>query len=216
MVSPRTLRAMDAWNRKLHNYVGLFLLTFIWLFSLSGILLNHSTWAFAQSWPSRVESSTEIDIQIPPDGTELSRARHLMHQAEISGEINRIAPHTDEANSGIDVQVLKPGRNTEIKANFETRKAVVKQIQTNAWGVVQWLHTFTGVRMNNPEMERDWVVTRLWSLSIDAVCLGMIFLVASSLCMCYPQVRKRNLGWGFLGGGTVTCLFFIYGLSWIY
>lgn len=40
------------WNRRIHNYVGLYFLVFIWLFALSGLLLNHSDWTFAEFWPS--------------------------------------------------------------------------------------------------------------------------------------------------------------------
>ena len=35
-------RTVETWNRKLHIYVGLYFLTFLWLFSFSGLLLNLS------------------------------------------------------------------------------------------------------------------------------------------------------------------------------
>jgi hypothetical protein len=57
----QTLSAADApranaggyrvWNRKLHYYLGLYFLFFVWLFALSGLLLNHS-WTFAGFWPN--------------------------------------------------------------------------------------------------------------------------------------------------------------------
>ena len=39
----------ERWNRKLHFYAGLFLLLFIWLFAVSGLILNHPKWTFAES-----------------------------------------------------------------------------------------------------------------------------------------------------------------------
>ena len=213
MLSTSTRRSIDAWNRKLHNYVGLFLLTFIWLFSLTGILLNHPTWEFTKFWATRVETSTDLAIRVP-EGTEQEQARDLMSQARITGELNRIVPHSEDAAPGLDVRVLNPGRITEIKADFSAGKAVVKRIQTNAVGVAHWLHHFTGVRMGQPEMQRDWVMTKVWSFSMDAVCAGLIFLVISSLYMWYPQLRKRRAGWFALGAGTFICGFFMYGLSW--
>ena len=42
----------EIWNRKLHYYVGLYLLTFVWLFAVSGLIINHPGWAFADFWPN--------------------------------------------------------------------------------------------------------------------------------------------------------------------
>ncbi len=37
-------RALEVWNRKLHYYLGLYFLFFLWLFSLTGLMLNHQQW----------------------------------------------------------------------------------------------------------------------------------------------------------------------------
>ena len=53
----RTRGAVDTvlvWNRRVHYYLGLFLLFFIWLFAFTGLLLNHPRWQFAQFWPNRI------------------------------------------------------------------------------------------------------------------------------------------------------------------
>ena len=47
----------ERWNRKLHFYAGLFLLFFMWLFAFSGLVLNHPTWSFAESWTNRKETN---------------------------------------------------------------------------------------------------------------------------------------------------------------
>lgn len=216
MLFRSTVRLMVAWNRKLHNYVGLFLLCFIWLFAVSGVLLNHPTWEFAQFWPNREQSSRTVAIRVPPPGDEVSRARDLMGQTGVWGEIERITSRAEAESPGLDVRVLKPGRITDIKADFRAGRATVEQIQTNTWGVVHWLHHFTGVRMDRPEMRRDWAMTYLWSLAMDAVCIGLIFLVASALYMWYPEIGKRRLGWSFLGAGVFSCGLFVFGLSWIF
>src|SRR5438552_16365501 len=55
----------ERWNRKLHLYVGLFLLFFIWLFAFSGLLLNHPTRTFAEFWTNRKETNYERDSTVP-------------------------------------------------------------------------------------------------------------------------------------------------------
>src|SRR5579862_9001265 len=90
--SPRASRwraGFDRWNRKLHFCVGLYLLFFLWLFALSGLLLNHSSWTFAEFWTNRKE--TNYQHQIVPPGPEvrgdLAQARVIMTQLGIEGEI---------------------------------------------------------------------------------------------------------------------------------
>src|SRR5512137_2416896 len=53
--------AAKLWNRKLHYYLGLFTLLFVWLFAFTGLLLNHP-WKFAEFWDSRQQSTSEREI----------------------------------------------------------------------------------------------------------------------------------------------------------
>ena len=41
---PSSGKAFEVWNRKLHYYLGLYFLFFLWLFSLTGLMLNHQQW----------------------------------------------------------------------------------------------------------------------------------------------------------------------------
>ena len=56
---------LKVWNRKLHCCLGLFTLVFVWLFSFTGLLLNHQ-WKFAEFWDSRQQSTSEHHIVPPP------------------------------------------------------------------------------------------------------------------------------------------------------
>ena len=62
--SPRAERRVWTWNRRLHFYLGLYFLLFIWLFSISGLFLNHQ-WSFEEFWPHRQESTFERPIRRP-------------------------------------------------------------------------------------------------------------------------------------------------------
>ena len=82
----------------------------------------------------------------------------------------------------------------------------------NAFGVMDALHHFTGVSMTDPERERDWILTRVWSAAMDAVAVGLIVLVLSGLYLWYRLRRKRRLGLLVLGVGLASCAFFLLGL----
>ena len=78
---------VERWNRKLHFYSGLFLLFFMWLFAFSGLLLNHPTWSFAESWTNRKETNYEREITAPGPEVkgDLGQAREILRQLGIEG-----------------------------------------------------------------------------------------------------------------------------------
>ena len=41
---PSFVNTFEFWNRKFHYYLGLYFLFFLWLFSLTGLMLNHQQW----------------------------------------------------------------------------------------------------------------------------------------------------------------------------
>ena len=211
MPNANTPEWIQVWNRKLHIYVGLFFLLFIWLFSFTGLLLNHPQWEFAQYWPSRKEVVSESPIRAPMARKAPDKAKDLMAQLDITGEIERITFHPVEGRFAF--RVIRPGRMADIQVDFKAENARVKTIVTDGWGIVHMLHQFNGVRMDAPEERRDWIVTHLWSLSMDALCLGLIFLILSSVYMWYQLEQKRRPGLLALGVGIICCGFFIFGLS---
>ena len=202
------------WNRKLHYYLGLYFLFFLWLFAFTGLLINHSSWAFAEFWPKRQVSSYERAVQAPPPGNDLAQARDLMRQVDIVGEIQWGAPRKD--SSHLDFQVARPGRNFAIKADLEHGSVRVERTDLNAWGIMRALHTFTGTRINDTKNQRDWVLTTIWALSMDAVALGMVILVLGGVYMWFGLKGKRAFGLVALVLGIVTCGWLVFGLRLLY
>jgi len=208
MPSPAKL---SLWNRKLHYYAGLYFLFFLWLFVFTGLLLNHPGWSFAEFWPKRQQSVLERQIQPPRAGTDLDQARDLMRQLSIVGEIDWTVTRSDPKE--FDFRVTRPGRIFEIHADFNQRRAIVQRTGLNAWGVLHILHTFTGVRLGDNRNQRDWALTTVWALAMDAVAAGVILMVLSGIYMWYGLIRKRPLGAAALALGTLTCLWFAIGLK---
>ncbi len=207
-------RVICDWSRRLHYFVGLYLLFFIWLFCFTGLLLNHPKWKFAEFWESRKQSTLERRIVAPTAGGDLAQARDIMAQLGIVGEIDWTTSRTDQNH--LDFRVSRPGKILEIKADLPRATASVHQIDLNGWGMMRILHTFTGVRVEDSRNHRDWVVTVIWALSMDAVAAGLIFLVVTSLVLWFDRARHRLLGGLFLLLGTIACGLFCYGLRWLY
>jgi len=201
------------WNRKLHYYLGLYFLFFVWLFALTGLLLNHS-WTFAEFWQNRKTSSSERQIRIPADGSTLDQARDLMRQLEMRGEIQWLTTRPD--SSRFDFRVAKPGLLFDIKADLNSARATVQRTEVNAWGIMRTLHTFTGERMNDPKNDRDWLLTKVWALSMDAAAAGLVVMVLSGVVMWCGLPRKKLSGAVALACGVLACGWFVVGLRWLY
>jgi hypothetical protein len=196
------------WNRRIHYYLGLYLLFFTWLFVFSGLLLNHPRWQFAQFWPNRLQTTTEHQVQIPVGVSDVERARDLMRQLDIAGEIQWPA----HQSGSFAFQVSRPGLVVEVKADLERGLATVQRNELNAWGVMHLLHTFTGVRAGDTRNVRDWTLTTLWALSMDAVAFGLIVMVFSSYIMWYRLRTKRLGGAVALLLGFLSCGALVVGL----
>lgn len=201
------------WNRRLHYYLGLYFLFFTWLFVFTGLLLNHPRWQFAQFWPNRMQTTTEQDVQASAGGLDVERAHDLMRQLRITGEIQW--PAQQPGPGLFAFQVNRPGLILDIKADIERGRATVQRTRLNAWGVMHLLHTFTGVRAADSRNKRDWTLTTVWALAMDAVALGLIVMVFSSYIMWYRLRAKRLGGIVALLLGVISCGAFLGAVRWL-
>ena len=212
----RTRGAFDSflvWNRRVHYYLGLYLLFFIWLFAFTGLLLNHPRWQFAQFWPNRILSTTEQTLESVTAVADIERARDVMRQLGIDGEVQW--PATQPPNGPFTFQVGRPGLVVDVKADLGRGRATVQTTQLNAWGVMHVLHTFTGAPAADSRNRRDWTLTTVWALSMDAVAVGLIVMVLGSYVMWFRLGTKRLGGIVALALGFISCGAVISALRWL-
>ena len=201
------------WNRRLHFYLGLYLLFFTWLFAFTGLLLNHQRWQFAQFWPNRVQNTTEQNFASATGTADIDRAREVMRQLGIAGEVQW--PATQPPNGPLTFQVSRPGLVVDIKADLRAGRATVQRTQLNGWGVMQALHTFTGAPAADSRNRRDWMLTTAWALSMDGVAAGLIVTVLGSYVMWFRLRTKRLGGVVALAIGFASCGAFVGALRWL-
>jgi hypothetical protein len=204
------------WNRKLHFYAGLYFLFFLWLFAFTGVILNHPSWKFAESWNNRKETNYVRELVVPGPEVkgDLAQAKEIMKQVGVEGEILWTVTRNDP--NLFEFQVRRPGHFYFLKADLVKKNVTVRQADVNLWGVTKVLHTFTGASMDDPRNTRDWKLTYLWVFSMDAVAVGLIFMVLSSLYMWFELRSKRLWGAVALGLGCVSCGLFCVGLRWLF
>ena len=202
--------ALEAWNRRLHYYLGLYFLLFLWLFSVTGLLLNHPRWRLSRI-PNEPNPPYDRTIEQPSGETDLAKARDVMRQLGLRGEIDW--PQTPQAPGRLDFNVAYPKQAAQVRVDLARRRATVQQIERSFWSALRISHTFSGSRYNNPAASRDWVLTSLWVFAMDAVAAGLILMVCGSYYMWYRLKARRTLGWVVLAAGCCSCAVFVFGLS---
>jgi hypothetical protein len=204
----RVAAVSEKWNKKIHIYVGLFMLLFLWVFSVSGLFLNHPGWF---SGPPQRET-VEREVTMPEAGDEIAKASHLMDQLNLTGE----AIFRGQQKPGqFSFIAMRPDERTFVIVNLENNLAKVTHVTGNLGQTLGNLHTFSGVRpiWGEIESKRDWIPTRIWSFCIDALSVGLIVLVGSSLYMGFQLKDKRKPVVLSLVLGVLVCAFFIWGLG---
>ena len=204
-------RVVAKWNARAHYYLGLYFLFFIWLFAITGLLLNHGMWGMADFQRSRTTSKSDHRVTLSKSGTPLTDARDVMHQLQIEGEIQWLG--TAANADRFDFRVARPGIQTEVRVDLNSATATVERTKQNTLGIVRALHLFTGVRMNDPKNDRDWLVTTLWAFSMDAVAAGLLAMVMSGIWIWMQTETKRVFGLVVLGVGILCCAWFVVGVA---
>jgi hypothetical protein len=201
---------VERWNRRLHFYLGLFFLLFVWLFSLTGLLLNHGRWQMAQAANERREARSEMAIR-PLDGaTDLERAREVMRQLHLTGEIEW--PSTPQQAGRLEFGVSRPTEAAHVRIDLTQNRVFLQHFENSRLAAVRIFHTFSGSRVNASGTQRDWLLTTIWVLSMDALAGALIVMVLGSYYMWYRLKAKRRLGAVALAAGLLSCGIFLTGV----
>ncbi len=200
-------RTFEAWNRRLHYYLGLYFLFFLWLFALTGLMLNHQQW-FTDLY-QRAQRSYQLPIATPTGGTLLAQTRELMGQLNLKGEIDWPA---SQPVWHIDFTVSRPNGSAQVRVDLNARQAYVREFENGRLHAFQIFHTFSGSRFNQPASQRDWIVTSLWVWAMDALAAGLVVMVLGSYYMWWRLKKRHTLGLVMLAAGVASCGVFVAGL----
>ena len=211
MERPRQAASIKKWNRRIHIWLGLYMLLFLWLLSVSGLFMNHPGWFNAQPLRTLVEQT----VIMPEAGTDLEKATDIMDQLGISGEV-LIRGNAPEGQ--FNFTCVRPNLRQFVSVDLATFNATLELVDLHLVGTLGDLHTFTGVRSIYRERNsiRDWLPTRIWSFGMDAVAIGVILMVLTSLYMGWQRLKAHPVGSlvSFALGAILT-VYFIWGLAWL-
>ena len=203
--------SIKKWNRRVHIWLGLYMVLFLWVFAVSGLFMNHPGWFNAQP----VRTSVEQTVMMPETGTDLEKATDIMAQLGITGEV-LIRGNTPEGK--FNFTCVRPNLRQFVSVDLATFNATLQLVDLQLVGTLGDLHTFTGVRgiYREPNSIRDWLPTRIWSFSMDAVAIGVILMVLTSLYMGWQRLKVHPVGgMASFALGILVTVSFMWGLAWL-
>ena len=196
------------WNRKIHIYLGLFLLFFIWLFGLSGILLNHH-WEFASFWENREEIKYDQYILISGEREQYKLVHEVMNKLDLNGSI--ISPGFSNDSIYLNFIIAKPGTRYDVRANLTDGNVKVTEAKFNAWGVVRALHTLRNPTLKEYSERYQSIIASIWSISIDIVSVGLIIICLGGWYLLLQVPGKRfYVGLVSIFGGVLICIYILF------
>ena len=205
---PSSGKVFEKWNRKLHFYLGLYFLFFLWLFSLTGLMLNHGQWLMSLAANERKETRSETSIQTPAGTTDAERVNDVIQQLGFQGEIDLPAM---QPSGQLAFNVSRPSDASQVRVDLAQNRASIQHFDNSKWATFRIFHAFSGSRFNQPSSQRDWVLTTVWVLAMDAMAVGLIVMVLGSYYMWYRLKAKRRLGVIVLAAGFISCAAFLAG-----
>jgi len=185
----------------------LYFVFFLWLFSLTGLMLNHGQWLVSLAANARVETRYDRAIALPVGSTDMDRVRDVMRQLGLVGEIEGVSRQP----GSLQFSVNRPSGSSQVKVNLEELHASVQPFENSHLSRFRNLHTFSGSRYNQPASERDWGLTTVWVFAMDAVAAGVVVMILGSYLMWWRLKAKRRLGLVVLLAGVVACGWFVSG-----
>lgn len=200
-------RTFERWNRRLHFYMGLYFLGFLWLFSLTGLILNHGQWGVARAANARQERRTEHPVTVPDGASDLDRARNVMRQLGLAGEIELPA----QRPGMFQFTASRPRDANQVRVDLTRGVAAVQHFDNSWLGRIRITHTFSGSRYDQPATGRDWIVTSVWVVAMDALALGLIVITLGSYYMWWRLKRDHRLGLACLAAGVLGCAWCVAG-----
>lgn len=194
-------------NRRVHLYLGLALLPWLFMYGISSIPFAHTAYFNARDAATQLplwtmKSDAIVDVA-PPDASAGERALRpfgaaLLERAGISGTsfgVYRQGPNQ------INVYSYSFWKSTQLKYYVAERRLTVEDRR------FRWDQFLTGMHARGG-FEQEGLLALSWSVTVDVVCAAILVWIASGLYMWWTLPGHRRWGAVTLASGTMSFLVF--------
>ena len=191
-------------NRRVHLYLGLFLLPWLFMYGISSVPFAHAPlfekWDAAKKvplWIPRAEFA--VDMRVPSDEPGLrTLGAALLDVAGIRGTSFGTYRQTPDQ---LNVYSYSFWSSTQLKYYIDQKRLTVEDRR------FRWDQFLTGMHARGG-FEQEGLLPAAWSVVVDLVCIGILLWIASGLYMWWGIPGHRRWGWMALAVGTVSFVCF--------
>ena len=189
--------------RRLHLYLGLFLLPWFLLYGISSVLFSHGRYFEGlyndgkPNWTVRFDRPYRIEI--PASADQRAAGERILRDAGLKGAFGTYRPNGREFH----VYVYDFWSATQLKYYADRGRLVAEDRRFRLDHMLTGMHARSGFTQSS-------FLDDAWAVTVDLACLGMIAWIASGLYMWWKLSQTR--AWGALalaGGATHFALFLL-------
>lgn len=191
--------------RRLHLYMGLFLLPWLFLYGVSSIPFSHEKWLARlyqdgkPDWTTRFDRPYQLALARGADPRVIGA--RILRDSGIDRAFGTYSPDEREFH----VWTYNFWSATEIVYYPAEKRLVAKDRR------FRWDQILTGMHARGGFQQSSFL-DGFWAVMVDAACLGLLVWIASGWYMWW-KIRQTRF-WGFLalGGGMAVFAAFLAGL----
>jgi hypothetical protein len=181
--------------RRLHLYLGMFLLPWFLMYGISSVPFSHNQWFEAPRWTTRADQPYHLEV---PPGSDLRTAgARILADLGLKGAFGASRPNDRQISvyrfTFLDV--------TRVMYYQDQQRLVAEDREFH------WPQFLTGLHARGG-FEQDHVLNDAWGVTVDVVCLAMILWIATGVYMWWQIPASRSWGWVAVLSGAVSFVAF--------
>jgi hypothetical protein len=186
--------------RRVHLFTAFFLLVFVLMYFVTGLVLVHEEWA-SKTPPKKTSRSEWITFLGEPGSAAFQD--YLEERFELRGYRQKPKRHGDGSWT---FSWSRPGTGYEVILTPDAKEATLTEIKYPARHVVVGLHRIHGYG-HGP-------IYDVWAFFLDLSSVAVILFALTGIYLWFKTVKKRLAGWICLGIGSVFTAATILHFMW--
>lgn len=173
-------------TRRVHLYLGLFLLPWFLMFGASSLWLNHPAWRPAEAALWHTVAERDYTIDVPAAGDLRPAAAKIITDLGYDTRAGFGVFRNNQRRLTVNIpNFIHPIRISY----FADRQHVQVEERAFAWvATLTSMHTHDGYYLRAPGQT-------MWGATVDLFCVALVFWIASGLYMWWALPGSRGWGW---------------------
>jgi hypothetical protein len=189
--------------RRVHLYLGMFLLPWVFMYGLSSVPFNHSPWFQSrygpEQWIARIDRPYHHPI--PPEAEWKAFGGRILQDLGLKGDYGVYRANDKQFN----VYLFNFWSATRITYFIDQQRILAEDRK------FRWDHFLTALHARGG-FEQESIRHTAWGVTVDIVCVGIVLWIATGIYMWWLIPQCRWWGIAAIGGGAAAFLAFLLAL----